>query len=169
MSVREISTQAHFADIAFSHLDPKATQGRDAVFSSIHSFLSHCAMVSKLLLARDDGEPPLTIGTVLNVAGDSPIHRRTFRNHLEHYDERLRTWIRQFGPHVSVGTYNIGPKSAFQAAGLIYVSHYDPQTSTFTFVNEDFDLAALHAEATRIRGLANIWVQRLEGAEDSAN
>ncbi len=168
MSIREISTQAHFADVAYSHLDPKAAAGTDAVFSSIHSFLSHCAMVSKMLMAQDDGSPPVTIGAVLGVQDGSLIHQRTFRNHLEHYDERLRQWIRRFGTEASIATYNIGPKEAFQVPDRIYVSHYDPNTFMFTFVNEDFDLSALHSDAKRVLELADDWVRDLKAAQRSA-
>ena len=79
MSIMEISTQVHFADVAYSHLDPKAIAGVDAVFSSIHSFLSHCAMVSKMLKADDGATPPKTIGAVLGVAEERLIHQRAFR------------------------------------------------------------------------------------------
>src|SRR4029450_10412601 len=61
ISIREISTQARFADGAYGNLDPKAA-GTETVFYSIHSFLSHCAMVSKMLKAHDDSSPPVTIG-----------------------------------------------------------------------------------------------------------
>jgi hypothetical protein len=165
MSIREISTQAHFADVAYGHLDPKADAGTDAVFSSIHSFLSRCAMVSKMLMAHDDSSSPVTIGGLLGVASDSLIHERAFRNHLEHYDERLRKWIRLFGPDAPIGTYNVGTKAAIQLPGVIYVSHYDPNTNVFTFVNEDFDLSTLHADAKRILALADAWVHSLETAE----
>lgn len=162
MSIREIWTQAHFAEIAYTHIDPKATNGNDAVFSSIHSFLSHCAMVSKILAATDDGNPPKSIGDVLKVQSTSVVHQRIFRNHLEHYDERLKEWIRQFGVNSMIGTYNVGPKSSVQAPNMVFVSHYDPSTETFTFVNDDFDLAAMHAEVQKIKTLADNWVKEME-------
>lgn len=162
MSVREIWTQAHFAGIAYGNINPKAQGGTDAVFSSIHSFLSHCAMVSKMLKASDGAQPPTTIGDVLGVPNTSVIHQRTFRNHLEHYDERLKRWIQQFGADVRIGTYNIGPKSQFHIAHFVFVSHYDPHTHTFTFVNDDFDLLALNTEVQRIKQLADTWVKNIE-------
>ena len=158
MSIREISTQAHFAGIAYGRLDPKARSNNDAIFSSIYSFLSHCAMVSKMLAAKDDGSPPKSIGSVVHVPGSSLIHKRVFRNHLEHYDERLKAWIGSYGVNSMIGTYNIGPKSALSMPGMVYVSHYDPSTQTFTFVNDDFDLRKLANEAERIKVLADEWV-----------
>lgn len=67
MSIREIWTQAHFAELAYANIDIKATKDTDIVFSSIHSFLSHCAMVSKLLSGKDDVDPPLYIGDVVGI------------------------------------------------------------------------------------------------------
>ncbi len=167
MSIREISTQAHFAGIAFSHLDPKAAANNDAVFSSIHSFLSHCAMVSKMLAAKDDGKPPKSIGDVLGVSCTSLIHQRVFRNHLEHYDERLKAWIKKYALKSMIGTYNIGPKSAMQIPDLVFVSHYDPASGIFTFVNDNFDLTMMFAEVQRIQAMADDWVHCIETGQTS--
>ncbi len=158
MSIREIWTQCHFAERAFANLDPKASVNNDIVFSWIHSFLSHCALVSKLLKATGDS---VNIGSVLWVSYDSTIHNRKFRNHLEHYDERLKKWIRKKGKNGNIGTYNIGPKGAFNIPNMIFVSHYDPDTSTFTFVDEDLALDGLHEEIRAIKTKAETWVEGL--------
>ena len=160
MSIREIGTQAHFAGIAFGNLDRKAAKNTDAVFSSIHSFLSHCAMVSKLLHAEAED---IRIGGILGVDRSSAIHNKKFRNRLEHYDNELRKWIRERGLNAPIGTYNIGPKSMVQMPNFVYVSHYDPSSTTFTFVDEDLDLSELHAEVGRIRETAAAWVRKNQG------
>ncbi len=163
MSIREIWAQAHFAEIAFRNIDQKAEEGTDLVFSSIHSFLSHCAMVSKMLLATsDDGKKPKSIGNILGIRATSVIHKRTFRNRLEHYDEHLKEWINQFGTNVGIATHNIGPKSALKIPNLVFVSHYDPTNQTFTFVNEDFDLRVLASEIRRIKSAVDKWVKEME-------
>ena len=158
MSIREIWTQAHFAERAYDNLLPKTEVNTDIVFSSIHSFLSHCALVSKLL--KSSGESA-QIGAILGIDDDSVVHNRTFRNHLEHYDERLKEWIRKKGLSANIGAYNIGPKSAIAVPNLVYVSHYDPSSNIFTFVDEDLDLAQLHAEIQRIKQIADQWVQEV--------
>ncbi len=167
MSVREIWTQAHFAEISFSHIDPKAISNTDTVFSSIHSFLSHCAMVSKMLKASNGNTPPKTIGDVLGIPSNSIIHEREFRNHLEHYDERLKRWIESYGPDANIGTYNIGPKSALNVPNMVLVSHYDPDTQTFTFVNEDFNLGLMMNEVEKIKNMADNWVKGIESKKIS--
>lgn len=95
------------------------------------------------------------VGTVL-------IHNRKFRNNLEHYDERLKRWIGQYGTGATIGTYNVGPKSAFKIPNIIYISHYDPTDKTFTFVNEDFDLGILYNEVQGIKAIADAWVRKMQ-------
>ena len=176
MSVREISTQCHFAEISYNNIDLKVERKTDLVFSSIHSFLSHCAMVSKMLSSKDRSlncfdkilvkigiiKKPFVIGDVLEIPTSSIIHNRKFRNNLEHYDERLKKWIKEKGINVSIGTYNIGPKSMIQIPNMIFVSHYDPTNNIFTFVNKDFNLGDLYDEVTRIKSLADKWVLKVQ-------
>jgi hypothetical protein len=163
LSICEISTQCLFAGLAFKNIYPKALLGNDAAFTSIHSFLSHCAMVSKMLLANDQASvhERKTIGDILEISNASPIHDRTLRNHLEHYGERLKNWIKQYGLAVVIGTYNIGPKSAFDVPNMLFVRHYDPFNYTFTFVNDDFNLKQLFEEVERIKKIADNWIAAL--------
>lgn len=163
MSIGEILTQAKFAKIAYMNIDPKAEEGVDSVFSSIHSFLSHCASMSKLLKAKNgETESSQSIGAVLKIDDISMIHDREFRNNLEHYDERIRRWIRKFALGANVGTYNIGPKKSFQVSNMIFVSHFDPTTGLFTFIDKDLLLSDLFKESQRIMGIADRWMQSVQ-------
>jgi hypothetical protein len=123
-------------------------------------------MVSKMLNAEDRitprGSKKISIGHILGVVQSSPIHNRTFRNHLEHYDDRLKKWIKRYATGAKIGTYNIGPKSAFSSPDMILVSHYDPSNDTFTFVDEDFNLSQLSDEVKRIRQIAEKWVTDMQ-------
>jgi len=161
MSIREIWTQCHFAGISFNNINPKAKRASDAVFSSIHSFLSHCALVSKLLKAQDDSDPPTVIYQILGVSDTSVIHNRTFRDHLDHYCERLKRWIEKYPSNVSLGTYNIGPKNFFKGKNMLLVSHYDPATEVFTFIDEDLNLREMYEEVLEIKVMADNWVKSL--------
>jgi hypothetical protein len=118
-------------------------------------------MISKMLKATDDSSPPKSIGGLLGVPDTSLIHHRVFRNHLEHYDERLKRWIQQFGPNCNIGMNNIGPKSKISFPGLVFVRHFDPTTGCFTFVNDEFDLKALHAEVGNIETIAQKWLEQV--------
>lgn len=159
MSIREISTQCHFARLAYENIEKKSAKPTDQAFTSIHSFLSHAANVSKMLKSK--GKSVKSIGEVIDISNESLIHERTFRNHLEHYDERLKKWISKFGNGARIGTYNIGPRTMFNSSNTILVSHYDPQSKTFTFVDEDFDLNALNTEVERIHKIVDQWIADL--------
>jgi hypothetical protein len=137
------------------------------VFSSIHSFLSHCAMMSKMLRGRFE---TVSIDDVLDIAQDSIIHERKFRDDLEHYYSRLKNWIREYGLRRVIGTYNIGRRDKFR--GVLLIKHYDPSECIFTFVGEDFDLEAMHGEAIRIKEIAdrciNVHIEGRPPARDAA-
>lgn len=189
MAIREVWTQCQFAHVAFSNINPKAAANTDVVFSSIHSFLSHCANVSKLLDAREWPDQVLTrsrfrslikrilralgltrgnggksMGEILGVPRGLAIHKkRWFRNSLEHYDERLWTWLKGYGPDVSIFDYNVMPKSAIKVAPNlkhIWVRNYDPMTNTFTFTGKDLDISVMHKEILDIQRLADQWVKQ---------
>jgi len=176
MSIREIWTQTHFAEISFNNINVKSANNTDLVFSSIHSFLSHCANTSKMLKASDEkrgiishvlrifhkSKKTIIIGDVLNIPKSSIIHNRKFRNHLEHYDERLKKWIKDKGPNINIGTYNIGPKSAIKATHFIFVTHYDPTNHKFTFVDKDIKLDDLYLEVKKINNIADTWVNKMQ-------
>jgi hypothetical protein len=161
MSIREIGTQCHFAEISFNNINPKAERATDAVFSSIHSFLSHCALVSKLLRAQDNNNPPTIIYQILEVQNTSVIHNRTFRDHLDHYYDRLKRWIEKYPPNINIGTYNIGSKRNFHGNNMLLVSHYDPATEVFTFVDEDLNLREMYEEVSKIKTMADNWIKSL--------
>lgn len=189
MAIREVWTQCQFALVAFANISSKAAKNTDVVFSSIHSFLSHCANASKLLDAKEWPDEVLThprlesliktilrvlgfkrgnggknIGEILGVSKTLVIHKkRWFRNSLEHYDERLWTWLKSYGPDVSIFDYNVMPKSAVKVAPKlkhIWVRNYDPTTNTFTFTDKDLDLSVMHKEVLDIQQLADQWVKK---------
>lgn len=162
MSIREIWTQAHYTEIAYGNMNLKAVNVIDSVFSSIHSFLSHCAMVSKMLKAKYIESSTSDIGDILGISASSIIHKRKFRNSLEHYDRELKKWIKEKGINSVMGTYNIGPKSMIGIPNMIFVKHYDPTDNTFTFVNEDLDLGNLIKEVRGIKDKADKWVKELQ-------
>jgi hypothetical protein len=50
----------------------------------------------------------------------------------------------------------------FAIRGMVYISHYDPTTETFTFVDEDLELRPLYDEASRIKHIADAWIKNLK-------
>jgi hypothetical protein len=65
---------------------------------------------------------------------------RTFRNHFEHFDERLERWAASPEPRTPTDS-NIGPVSAISGLELDdRLRHFDPTTYTVTFRGETYHL-----------------------------
>jgi hypothetical protein len=159
LSIREIFSQARYADLAYSDVVRKAELLEDGLFSSIQAFLSHCAMISKMLKRRYNKLEGRSIGDMLGISDNSFIHRRQFRDYLEHYDEKLLCWIKQL--HQIGFPYLDGTRqnNAIGDQNITHIRNYDRATCTLTLVGEDFDLSAMHAEATRIKEIADRWIE----------
>ena len=70
----------------------------------------------------------------LGIADESPLKSRAFRNHFEHFDERLETWGISQRTHMVVDS-NIGTLgSIVGGASAVYVRNFDPSTETLTSV-----------------------------------
>ena len=156
MSILEIHAQAEFAKMAYSNIEEKPRTDRErATFSSIHSFLSHCALISKMLNAKGTKQ---SIGEILGIPKNSVIHQRRFRNHLEHYDERLKSWINKAKVGSSIVNHHIGDRKTFPVQGAIFVNFYDPYTKIFTFVDEEFELDKLFEESEKVKRISEEWL-----------
>lgn len=60
-----------------------------------------------------------------------------YRNHLKHYDERLKRWIAQARVDTSIVNHHVAAKQDFPVQDALLVTFYDPITKIFTFVDED--------------------------------
>ncbi len=160
LSVREVSAQCKLALDAWADLERETVGGAYGVFGRVHSFLAHAAILSKLIKASDIEDTGITnvLGKELLIPLNSAIHDRRLRNNLEHYDEELKKWIKTKGIMANIGTYNLGPKNSLAIPDLVYVTHYDPGTRIFTFVDEDFDLVSIAQEISHIQSCAEKWM-----------
>lgn len=88
--ISEILLQSKIAQRAFERLQSTHTSfdGLE-VWCSIQSILVSSANVSKILWPRSNGERGKRLRCLLNVSEDNILANRRFRNHFEHYDERI--------------------------------------------------------------------------------
>ena len=90
--IGEIITQSKFAEMAAAQLTK--TSDSVEVWGSIQSILVAVANVSKILwpvkkyMARGK-----QLRELLGIDDDNLLSDRTFRNHFEHYDERIEEWF----------------------------------------------------------------------------
>ena len=93
---REVERQCKFGLIATNDL-VKALQAPDIdrIWYSVQALLSAAGNVSKLLWPFKPllSERGVELRASLSVGEHSLLRPRTFRNHFEHFDERLEKWI----------------------------------------------------------------------------
>lgn len=160
MSVREVLSQAQYAEVAYGNVRVKGTSNTIVTFSSIHSFLTHAGMLSKLLWSKKLKDPSTgkILAKTLNLPDDLKIKDRRFRNILEHYDEYLKEWVDNKGGRVTIMDNCIGPKNAVHIPNSLWVRHYEPGTNIFTLLDTDLNLEELHKEVVLIIDKAIGWL-----------
>ena len=155
--VGEIVKQAKIAQRAAERLqaanDPDHFDELE-IWVSIQSILVAAANVSKILwpsrkLSEARGE---TLRKLLNIDERNLLSDRKFRNHFEHYDERIEDWFEKNGSAVYMD-------SSIDPFGSIWGGNppnrhrdYNPLTQTLTFRGESLDIAALLSVLEEIRG-----------------
>ena len=140
---REVERQCQFALIAVNDLKQALRLGdMDRIWSSTQSFLVAVGNVSKLLWPSKSIFPNRReeLRKSLSVNDDSPLEPRTFRNHFEHFDERLEQWIKMSEGH-SYADSNVGPHDMISGLKPTdYLRHFDPTTFTITFRGDVYQL-----------------------------
>lgn len=106
----EIKQQSEFSLAAYERVLPGGDP--QTIFYHVQAFLVSAANVSKLLFsgqvrgkkefqqrcAQRAGE----LRAILGVDPTSPLNDRTFRDHFEHFDERIQEWADRPGPKIFV-------------------------------------------------------------------
>jgi hypothetical protein len=99
--VEEILRQCSFSlfaladmeDLLGQTIEPKSSEERRFWFS-VHALLCAIANISKILWSAEArGKSRASkLRNILEVDDNSPFRSRNFRNHFEHWDERMDTW-----------------------------------------------------------------------------
>lgn len=86
------------------------TPDMDRIWFSVQSLLVAAGNVSKLLWPPSPRTPNRgeEVRRALGVADDSPLAPRVFRNHFEHFDERLEGWAMS-STRRNIADSNVGP------------------------------------------------------------
>lgn len=129
-----------------------ATWDTSGVFFSAHAFLGATGNVSKLLWPPSEniagrGEE---LRQTLNVSDDSPVVPRTFRNHFEHFDERLEQWAIK-SKRRNLADSNVLPPGAIEGIECEdFLRNLDPTTLNLTFRGDSYDLEIVEAALRKI-------------------
>ena len=94
--IDEIALQVCIAQRAAARLEVALDNfDKIEVWSSIQSILVASGNISKVLwpVFKKNKERGKKLRQLLNVEDDNILSNRTFRNHFEHYDERIEEWF----------------------------------------------------------------------------
>jgi hypothetical protein len=92
--VREGVTQLDFAKRCFAEFETARDAGDiPRIFFNLHHFIVHVANVDKLLDPKTGSERAVLLTGRIDLSGIDLKPFRRLRNHLEHFDERLDSWV----------------------------------------------------------------------------
>lgn len=138
---REALTQIEFAEKAWaSFIRAQNDEVVIEIFLHLQHFLSHAAMVDKLLDPKSGSEREKQFKGHIDLSGVDLKPFRRLRNHLEHFDERLDKWVSDyegypiFDMNLVTGTKGFPEKAFLRALD----SH------TYKFHGESYDLDGLY-------------------------
>ena len=139
----EVERQCKFSLIASNDLiSALKSVDMDRIWFSVQAFLVAAGNISKLLwpsreIIKTRG---LELRTSLGVDCNSPLEPRTFRNHFEHFDERLEKWATS-SQRRNFADSNIGPSGMI--VGLDagdFLRNFDATNYVVTFRGDTYNL-----------------------------
>ena len=149
--VGEIVMQSKFAEAAASRLvdSPDPIE----VWGSIQSILVAAGNVSKILwpVRKQYEERGKQLRSLIGVEDNNLLSDRTFRNHFEHYDERVEEWFDGNNSSAYLDS-RIDP---FEEGSIgvprFFHRSYNPVSQELSFRGESIDVGAVLAELTKLR------------------
>ena len=155
----EVVEQCEYVDIAWGNMQASLAGPHPpgAVFwYSVQSFLVATANISRIVWPQDKRHSARgqRLRRLLAIDDDSPLRNRRFRNHFEHYDERIQEWFESARPP-GFADRCIGGNDSF-GGGLNkphYMRNFNPQTQSLYFRGDEYELLpvieAVHSLSSR--------------------
>lgn len=144
--IAEIVMQAKIAKRAAERLQVTTDHFNEIeVWGAIQSILIAAGNVSKILWPsrKSSVARGKALRMLLNVDNRNLLSDRKFRNHFEHYDERIEDWFEENRSAVYMDPSIDSFKSIWGSNPANCHRTYNPLTQTLTFRGESVDLAAL--------------------------
>jgi hypothetical protein len=155
----EVQTQCEFARRSFADFSGATAEGDNfGAFYHAHHFLSHAALIDKLLSPRENTRRAKVLAPFLSTLeiDIGPFNR--LRNHLEHFDERLDTWIDADDGRPFFDMNIITGSKGFPDHIALRVLDGD----VFKFMGEAFDLGALNSDVTQLYEIVRRTLQQMD-------
>jgi hypothetical protein len=146
--IGEADSQIEFAKRCFTaYREAEDCNDIPGIFFHIHHFVIHVANVDKLLSPKPSSFRAAVLRDRIDLTGINLKPLRKLRNHLEHFDERLDAWVKNydgypfFDNNIVTGTKGF-PKKAFLRA---------LDGDIFKFHGESYDLVELYHQVVKIQ------------------
>ena len=157
--VGEVQRQADFALIAFMDLqDALSNRKVDKIWYSTQGLLVAAGNVSKLLwpMRGNSAKRGKDLRKALGIRDNSPLKPRTFRNHFEHYDERLEDWMISSERHNIVDSCVMSPGAIVGVDEGDFLRILDPIQMTLAFRGDRYNLQPLVAALEDMKTRAKV-------------
>ena len=110
------------------------------VFFHLHHFVIHATNIDKILDTKPDTERHSILAGRIDLSGIDLKPFRRLRNHLEHFDERLDRWVREYDGHAFFDMNIITGARVFPPKAFLRALDGD----TFKFHGEDYNITELY-------------------------
>jgi len=148
--ISEIVIQSKIAEMAADQLTK--TSDPIEVWGSIQLILVAAANVSKILWPVDKYlSRGKHLRELLGVDDDNMLSKRTFRNHFEHYDDRIEKWFEKSSSAVYIDSeINSFEPTPWSLPRFVHRS-YNPSSKMLSFRGESIDVAAVLLALAEVR------------------
>lgn len=126
-------------------------------WNSIQSILTAAAKVSKILWPCNNNKKHIErkfraerLRNLLTISEDNLISKRTIRDHLEHYDERIDEWFKDKKSAVYTDNVIELPKPKWADFPRNYHRSYNPVTKILTFRGDSINIGEVLEELDKI-------------------
>lgn len=140
----KVERQCKFVIMAYESIQQSiGHETMDLLWYSIQAFLVAAGNISKLFWpTRTDSLPERgeELRADFSIADDSPLQPRIFRNHFEHFDERLEDWAISSERKNFIDS-NVGPSGMISGIEPDdYLRNFDTKNSAVTFRGDIYHL-----------------------------
>ncbi len=149
----EIEKQCKFGIMASYDLENALkSHNMDRLWYSVQGILLAAGNISKLFWPGNSRSVNRgnELRTLLSVNDQSALAPRTFRNHFEHFDERLEQWASSSTRHNIVDSSVLPPGVIQGIDAGDFLRNLDPTTWSVTFRGDSYDLRPVVQEITRL-------------------
>ena len=153
--ISEINLQCKIALKAFDRLEI-ASDNSDhlEIWGALQSILIATANVSKILWSAKHAVPSESLRVELKIGANNILANREFRNHFEHYDERIEDWFQKSSGHVftdlQMNPSLMNPLLKQYDYGIANRG-YNSFNNTLVFRNKTLDLNELKSALLEVR------------------